>query len=181
MWSNRPRPPRICRMCGCCLAPFLPLLSLVGGSLEKSSDQVFRRRKAPKQRWLYVLCVIELTVVSSVPQLTALLTALSLPIPTKDCSASMIAPNLVITAAHCVSNFGSSCYPSGTFTASEYSGTHLESPAMTFCSPARLAMPSLTLAHTHTLLSFIQERSSTVPTGLRSMFQRRTSMARYRY
>ena len=136
-------------MCGCCLAPVLPLLSLGGGSLEKPSDQVFRRRKAPKQRWLYVFCVIELTVVSSLPQLTALLTALSLPIPTKDyCSASMIAPNLVITAAHCVSNFGSSCYPSGSFTASEYSGAHLKSQASTFCFLAGFAVPSLTLSHT---------------------------------
>ena len=71
------------------------------------------------------------------------------PVPAKDyCSASMIAPNLVITAAHCVSNFGSSCYPSGTFTASEYSGAHLESQASTFSFLAGFAVPSLTLSHT---------------------------------
>lgn len=43
------------------------------------------------------------------------------------CSASMIAPNLVITAAHCVASFGpgGTCYTSGSFRASEYSGTRL--------------------------------------------------------
>ncbi len=37
------------------------------------------------------------------------------------CSASMIAPNLVITAAHCVAEFGqSTCYSEVSFTASQY-------------------------------------------------------------